>query len=670
MSWIWTILVVLAALPMALQAQLTIDRPRGGEIFYTNRDTIIEVEWSGVDDTTAVRLEITDNDTRTWRLLADSIRGLRYSVRVADLAVGSLYRFRVSQVRPPDFTDNVIFREHRAPVLKGAWAPDTLSVATLSTLGYRWGTQNDTIQAEYPGVGNGVNIQWSPASDRLFVATQESATVYNRDGTVAWQPVVPSGIVHAAMDPGWTRLAVTTPDLRVHFFPYGTAVPLNTRTLTQPVNAIAWSPDGQRLAVASDDRSVRLFPAAGGLALTLNGHSINGVLELVYSNRGTRLATVGADALVIIWDAATGALLHTLNIPNEGGRSAAFTADDSVLVVGYDEGSVVHWNVADGSRRLVRKPHRNQVVSIAAAADGGAVVTASLDGTFVIHDVATGAERIERHAAAVRSVTVSPESSRVLSTSNDGTARITRFRSVVVAEDMTDPTFAISLPPPGSAVVRASGGTVTIGERITTRITLDDAVNLDVVDVDSLRITVGVNATILDAVASTVPLRKIAGGTAARLQFTVPMPATNSVLTEITFVATLGTDTISPVTIEPVEVIGTDPLFVGREGDSIIVTGQCRAGDSVRLFVPGIGTTLRAVWQNNGLQLVGTAGEQGDYTIVGVDVQGRILFESATVVRAVGSPMVIDLSGQAMPPTFYVRCTTPSETLTISVARP
>lgn len=670
MSWIWTILAVLTALPMALQAQLTIDRPRGGEIFYTNRDPIIEVEWSGVDDTTAVRLEVTDNDTRTWRLLADSVRGLRYSVPITDLAIGSLYRFRVSQVRPPDFTDNVIFREHRAPVLKGAWAPDTQSVATLSTLGFRWGTQNDTIQAEYLGVGNGVNIQWSPASDQLLIATQESATVYNVDGTVAWRPSVPSGIVHAAMDPGWTRLAVTTTDLRVHFFSYGADAPLNTRILTQPINAIAWSPDGQRLAVASDDRSVRLFPAAGGLALTLNGHSINGVLGVAYSNRGTRLATVGADALVIIWDAATGALLHTLNIPNEGGRSAVFTANDSVLVVGYDEGTVVHWNVADGSRGLTRKPHRNEVVGIATSADGSAVVTASLDGTFVIHDVATGAERVERHAAAVRSVAISPESSRVLSTSNDGTARITRFRSIVVAQDMTDPTFTVSLPPPGSAVVRASGGTVAIGERITTRISLDDAVNLDVVDVDSLRITIGVNATILDVVSSTVPLRQVANGATARLQITVPMPLTNSVLAEITFVATLGTDTISPITIEPVDVVGPDPLLVGREDASIVVTGQCRAGDSVRLFVPGAGTTLRAVQQSDGLQLIGVAGEQGRYMIVGVDVQGKVLFQHAVAVGAAGSPLHVDLSGAALPPAFYVRCTTPSETLTFSIARP
>jgi len=69
------------------------------------------------------------------------------------------------------------------------------------------------------------------------------------------------------------------------------------------VARIAFSPDGKRLASASDDQSVKVWdPASGKEALTLRGHSA-GVSSLAFSEDGNRLASASLDGTVRIWEA-------------------------------------------------------------------------------------------------------------------------------------------------------------------------------------------------------------------------------------------------------------------------------------------------------------------------------------------------------------------------------
>jgi WD40 repeat protein/tRNA A-37 threonylcarbamoyl transferase component Bud32 len=66
---------------------------------------------------------------------------------------------------------------------------------------------------------------------------------------------------------------------------------------------VVFSPEGTRIATASNDRTIKLWDVATGLeALTLRGHTA-GVFSLVFSPDGKRLATGGDDALVLVWDA-------------------------------------------------------------------------------------------------------------------------------------------------------------------------------------------------------------------------------------------------------------------------------------------------------------------------------------------------------------------------------
>lgn len=67
-----------------------------------------------------------------------------------------------------------------------------------------------------------------------------------------------------------------------------------------PVRAVAYSPDGTRLATGNDDGTVRIWnPAAGTTLATLTGH-IGSVRAVAYSPAGTCLASTGNDGSVRI----------------------------------------------------------------------------------------------------------------------------------------------------------------------------------------------------------------------------------------------------------------------------------------------------------------------------------------------------------------------------------
>lgn len=113
-------------------------------------------------------------------------------------------------------------------------------------------------------------------------------------------------VTSLAFSPEGERLAVATTDGQVRVFRVHSTGDFSGSVRyfghRQAVNTVAWSPDGMFLASGSHDRTVQIWTSGNGLHVrTLTGHS-GAVSAVVWSPlSGMYLASAGTDKCIQLW---------------------------------------------------------------------------------------------------------------------------------------------------------------------------------------------------------------------------------------------------------------------------------------------------------------------------------------------------------------------------------
>ena len=231
---------------------------------------------------------------------------------------------------------------------------------------------------------------------------------------------------------------------------------------TAEINDITFSSDGNLVLTASVDQTARLWDLATGREVQkFVGHT-NMVITAAFYGDGTQILTGSEDKTLRLWDVETGSELNQWFLEEP---VSAFSSDGS-YAVGYSEadnanhlwdlktltkihsfsypGQPIRWSthfspegryllavygneivvsdVASGQELQVFRGHTDTSWDLALSPDGTRVLSASYDGSARLWDIQTGQEirQFRGHIGAVNSVAFSSDGQKVLTGGADG----------------------------------------------------------------------------------------------------------------------------------------------------------------------------------------------------------------------------------------------------------
>ena len=226
------------------------------------------------------------------------------------------------------------------------------------------------------------------------------------------------------------------------------------------VTAVAWSPDGQRIASGSADATVQVWDASNGAdALVYRGHTY-AVEGVAWSPAGKRIVSCGEDGTILEWDAESGTTLVRAGMVN-GTDAIAWSSGGQRIAAGSQYWTVTIMDAADGTFLFTYQGHTASVNAVAWSPDGNQVVSGSADETVQVWNAANGSDMVtyQGHTGGVNAVAWSPHGRWIVSGSSDNTAQV--WESIDGKRTLTygghsDIVLAVAWSPDGKRIASAS----------------------------------------------------------------------------------------------------------------------------------------------------------------------------------------------------------------------
>lgn len=190
------------------------------------------------------------------------------------------------------------------------------------------------------------------------------------------------------------------------------------------MNALAYSPDGQRIITAADDGKVKAWDVSSGFCIaTFTEHS-SGVTACEFAKRGNVLFTASLDGSIRAWDLIRYRNFRTFTAPTRlSFSSLAVDSSGEVVCAGSLDSFDIHiWSVQNGQLLDRLSGHEGPISSLSFSPSGGNIISGSWDHTVRIWSVFERTQTSEplQLQADVLCVAFRPDSKQLAVSTLDG----------------------------------------------------------------------------------------------------------------------------------------------------------------------------------------------------------------------------------------------------------
>ncbi|MBH8562983.1 serine/threonine protein kinase [Nostoc sp. CENA67] len=232
---------------------------------------------------------------------------------------------------------------------------------------------------------------------------------------------------------------------------------------SEAVSSVAIAPDGQTIASASHDRTIKLWnPQTGKLIRTIYGHSLP-VLSVAISPDSQSLTSGSLDETIKQWNLSNGQQIRSIKADGyvAWNNAIAITSDNQIIATGSADKTVRLWNYTTGQRLRTLYGHSLPVLSVAISPNGQTLASGSTDKTIRVWDIRTGQQlyTLPQHTSWVTCLAISPDNRILASGSLDKTIKLWDLNTGKLLRTLEGHSYsvlAIAISP--DAKILASGG--------------------------------------------------------------------------------------------------------------------------------------------------------------------------------------------------------------------